>query len=107
MTEFWTKQRILAVAGVAFAHFTIILVLLFTGFRGERWDRGIPRSLLEEIHAWVLYVFMFPLINNPFSRLLLRLPSALEHGIFILNSLVWGIAIVWIVGWWRGASASG
>jgi len=101
MDDFWTKHRVLAVAGTALAHFIATLTLLFASFRGDRFDRGIPRSLLEEIQAGMFYLLTFPLINNPIAHLLPGLPIVVDYGVFILNSLIWGMAIVWVVGRWR------
>lgn len=107
MDHFWTKHRVLAVAGTALVHFIATLTLLFASFRGDRFDRGIPRSLVEEIQAGVFALLTFPLINSPIAHLHPPLPVVVDYGVFILNSLIWGMAIVWIVGRWRRASTSG
>jgi hypothetical protein len=107
MTEFWTKHRVLAVASTALVHFIATVALLVARFSGDRFDRDIPRSLVEEIQADLFYLPTFPLINNPIAHLLPPLPVAVEYGVVILNSLIWGVALVWIAGRWRRASTSG
>lgn len=105
MNEFSRVHRVVAVLGVALLHFIATLIVLFASFRGERFDRGVPTSLLEEILGVLLHVLTFPLIN-PISRFLPRLPTVMDYGVVLLNSLLWGVAILWIVSrFWR-ASAS-
>lgn len=106
MTELGKTRQIVATVCIALVHLVATVALLFASFRGKRFDRGIPRSLIEEVQGGILYVFMFPLINNPFTHLLPNLPGALGYLMFFLNSLIWGIAIVWIVRRWRRASTS-
>lgn len=106
MTELGKTQQIVATVCIALVHLLATIALLFASFRGERFDRGIPRSSIEEVQGGVLYILMFPLINNPFSHLLPNLPGTLGYLMFFLNSLIWGIAIMWIVRRWCRASTS-
>lgn len=51
MTELGKTRQIVATVCIALVHLVATVALLFASFRGKRFDRGIPRSLIEEVQG--------------------------------------------------------
>ena len=92
-------KKLFIILILAACHFVLSLVALFVtfGISMSRFDTGDPPSASETVIEWVADVLHFPLVPLAEASPVRFSSTWAEYMPFILNSLLWGAVIYYMV----------
>jgi hypothetical protein len=94
-------RRALIVGVLTLLHFLGTLALTVVAFgRGmAELDSGLPPTATGQVLDVLTKVFLFPIVNGLVTLLPRSITGAgfpVEHLLFLLNSLIWALAVLWV-----------
>jgi hypothetical protein len=91
-------MKITKILAFGFAHYILYLFMFvsYFGMSMGRFDNGEPATIVERVLGVLTSIMRLPLVS--IISMIIR-PSGiiLEHLPFLLNSLLWGVAINWLL----------
>ena len=92
-------KRILIILALAAIHFALSFAFFLLSFAGgmSRFDGARESSILERVVNGIAYVLLFPLVQLAVRAGGGWMTGALGYVPFILNSLLWAIAIYFVI----------
>jgi len=89
------------VTGIAIAailHCCLTIFLLFAGIRTwDSFDTGAPRSFGNHLMGSAFKILSFPILHPIYPLVSNYVPGWLQWGLWMLNSIFWGIALFYSV----------
>lgn len=97
------RRRAFVVVCIALLHvlLTMALILLVLGSEMSRWDTGAETPAVIQATGLLLTVLSAPLLPLLEAAGVRPAGFPLDHAVFFLNGLIWGLALVALARAWR------